>query len=61
MLFDHILTSEEGKRLIAKIMDNGSAFDQEEIYNDFAMIYLKSKRRNEKTIGEAFFKETQDT
>ena len=60
LLFDYILTSEEGKRLIAKIKDDGSAFDQEEIYHDFAMIYRKFKRRNEKTIGEAFFKETQD-
>lgn len=60
LLFDYINTSDEGVRLIAKIKDNGSAFNQEDIYRDFAMIYRKFKRRNEKTIGEAFFKETQD-
>jgi type I restriction enzyme R subunit len=59
-LFDYINTCDEGTRLIAKIRDNGTAFDQEDIYKDFAMIYRKFKRRNEKTIGEAFFKETQD-
>ena len=60
LLFDYINSSDEGTRLIAKIRDDGSAFDQEDIYKDFAMIYRKFKRRNEKTIGEAFFKETQD-
>lgn len=60
LLFDYINSSDEGTRLIAKIRDDGTAFDQEDIYKDFSMIYRKFKRRNEKTIGEAFFKETHD-
>jgi len=41
------------------MQDDGSAFDEEEIYEDFAKIYRKFVRRN-KDLGEFFIRETQD-
>ncbi|MEM6814266.1 MAG: DEAD/DEAH box helicase family protein [Bacteroidota bacterium] len=60
MLFDYISNDNLGKRLIAKILDKTSAFTQEEIYDDFAILYRKFVRRNRKSIGEDFVKQTRD-
>jgi type I restriction enzyme R subunit len=58
-LFEYIKSDEAGIRVIAKLKDEGSAFDEEEIYDDFAKIYRKFIRRN-KDLGEFFIRETQD-
>lgn len=57
--FEYVRTDEAGLRVIAKMQDDGSAFDDEEIYEDFAKIYRKFVRRN-KDLGEFFIRETQD-
>ena len=59
-LFEFIKLPENGKRLIAKINDNGNAFSEDEIYNDFEKLYKKFVRRNKKELGEFFIKETKD-
>ena len=48
-----------GKRLIAKIKDDGSAFSQDEIYTDFNKLYRKYTIMN-KDLGEFFKRETKD-
>lgn len=60
LFFDYTRTDDAGKRLIAKMKDEGSAFDSEEIYNDFSMVYRKFMRRN-KDLGDFFRRETEDT
>jgi type I restriction enzyme R subunit len=57
--FEYVKADEAGIRVIAKMQDDGSAFDEEEIYEDFAKIYRKFVRRN-KDLGEFFIRETQD-
>ncbi|MCF6183987.1 MAG: hypothetical protein L3J56_05060 [Bacteroidales bacterium] len=57
--FTYIQADNNGKRLIAKIKDDGSVFSQEEIYNDFSKIYRKYTIRN-KDLGTFFIKETKD-
>lgn len=57
--FDFIKADDIGKRLIAKIKDNGSAFSQDEIYDDFNRLYRKFTIIN-KDIGEFFKRETKD-
>ncbi len=57
--FAYVKADEAGIRVIAKIQDDGSAFDEEEIYEDFGKIYRKFVRRN-KDLGEFFTRETQD-
>ncbi len=57
--FEYVRNDDSGKRVIAKMLDDGSAFDTEEIYEDFAKIYRKFIRRN-KDLGEFFIKETED-
>jgi type I restriction enzyme R subunit len=57
--FNYVRTDEAGIRVIAKMQDDGSTFDAEEIYDDFAKIYRKFVRRN-KDLGEFFIRETQD-
>lgn len=57
--FDFIKTDDMGKRLIAKIKDDGSAFSQEEIYADFNKLYRKYTIMN-KELGEFFKRETKD-
>ncbi len=57
--FAYIQADNNGKRLIAKIKDEGSVFSQEEIYNDFSKIYRKYTIRN-KDLGAFFIKETKD-
>jgi type I restriction enzyme R subunit len=56
-LFEYVRNSTEGKRLIVKI---NSHVSEDEIYDEFAIIYRKYKALNRKKIGEYFFKETED-
>lgn len=55
--FQHIKTTQEGKRLIVKIKSHVSEI---EIYDDFAKIYRRYRALNRKKIGDYFFKETED-
>ncbi|MCX8472704.1 MAG: hypothetical protein ORN85_03550, partial [Sediminibacterium sp.] len=57
--FEYIHTINDGKRLIAKIRENGKAFSQDEIYIDFSKIYRKYIIVN-KDLGEFFKRETKD-
>lgn len=59
LFFEYVRSDDSGKRLIAKMQDEGLAFDSEEIYDDFAKLYRKFIRRN-KDLTEFFIKETQD-
>jgi type I restriction enzyme R subunit len=52
--------NKEGIRLIAKMKSTSTVFDEEEIYQDFEIIYKKYIRRNRKKLGEFFIKETKD-
>ena len=47
----------ERERFIVKIKSHVS---EEEIYNDFAIIYRRYKALRRQTIGDYFFKETED-
>lgn len=51
--------NQEGTRLIAKMKSTTTIFDEEEIYKDFEVIYKKYIRRNRKTLGQFFIKETE--
>jgi type I restriction enzyme R subunit len=55
-LFEYVRNSTEGKRLIVKI---NSHVSEDEIYDEFAIIYRKYKALNRKKIGQYFFKETE--
>jgi type I restriction enzyme R subunit len=57
--FAYIQSDNNGKRLIAKIKDDGSVFTQDEIYNDFSKIYRKYTIKN-KNLGTFFIRETKD-
>ena len=57
--FDFIKSDDMGKRLIAKIKDNGSAFSPDEIYTDFNKLYRKYTIMN-KDLGDFFKRETKD-
>lgn len=57
--FSFIKADEIGKRLIAKIKDDGSAFSQDEIYGDFNKLYRKYTIMN-KDLGDFFKRETKD-
>jgi type I restriction enzyme R subunit len=57
--FSYIHTDEVGKRLVAKIKDDGTAFSQEEIYQDFAKVYRKYTILN-KDLGDFFKREIRD-
>lgn len=59
-LFEFVKTDDKGKRLIAKILDEGSAFSSDEIYEDFFKVFRKYINRNRKELGEFFIKETKD-
>lgn len=59
-LFNYIQEDPKGKRVVAKILDDGSAFGTEEIYDDFYKIFRKFINRNRKELGEFFIKETKD-
>ena len=52
--------NKEGTRVIAKMKSTKTAFDEDEIYKDFEIIYKKYIRRNRKTLGLFFIKETED-
>ncbi|MBS1639495.1 MAG: type I restriction endonuclease subunit R [Bacteroidetes bacterium] len=58
--FTYIHTDDVGKRLVAKIKDDGTTFSQEEIYRDFSKIYRKYTIIN-KDLGEFFKRETKDS
>ena len=55
--FRHIRNSKECERFIVKIKSHVS---EDEIYNDFAIIYRRYKALHRQTIGDYFFKETED-
>jgi type I restriction enzyme, R subunit len=55
--FAYARDSDEGKRLIVKI---NSSVSEDEIYDDFGKIYRKYKVLHRKTVGDYFFKETED-
>lgn len=57
--FAYVKADEAGKRVVAKMRDDGSAFDSEEIYADFTKLYNKFIRRNAE-LGEFFIRETRD-
>jgi type I restriction enzyme R subunit len=59
LFFEYVRSDDSGKRLIAKMQDQGLAFDSEGIYDDFAKIFRKFIRRNQ-NIGDFFIKEMQD-
>ena len=55
--FSYVHTSTDGERLIIKIKSHVS---EAEIYEDFAKIYRRYKALNRQTVGDHFFKETED-
>ncbi|MDD2759553.1 MAG: DEAD/DEAH box helicase family protein [Methylomonas sp.] len=56
-LFDFVRQEDEGKRLIVKIK---SQVSEDEIYSDFAKLYRRFRALRKKTVGDYFFKETED-
>jgi type I restriction enzyme, R subunit len=56
-LFHYVRESNEGERLIVKIKSHVS---ENEIYDDFAKIYRRYKALHRQTVGDYFFKETED-
>lgn len=58
--FEYIKLDDLGKRLIAKIKDEGTTFSQEEIYHDFAKLYRKFTILN-KDLDEFFKRESKDS
>ncbi len=59
-LFEFIKSDDRGARLVAKILDDGSAFSSEEIYSDFKVVLKKFLIRNRKKLGTFFPKEAKD-
>lgn len=55
--FEYIKSTKDGERLVVKIKSHVS---EREIYDDFGIIYRRYKILNRKTIGDYFFKETED-
>lgn len=55
--FQYVRNDKDGMRLIVKIKSHVS---ETEIYDDFAKIYRRYKALNRQTVGEYFFKETED-
>jgi len=55
--FRYVNESSEGKRLIVKI---NSHVSENEIYDDFAKIYRRYKALHRQSVGDYFFKETED-
>ena len=56
-LFQYIRTDKDGERLVIKI---NSHVSEAEIYDDFARLYRRYRAFNRKTVGDYFFKETED-
>lgn len=48
--------NKEGTRLIAKMKSTKTAFDEEEIYKDFQIIYKRYIRRNKKTLANSLLR-----
>jgi len=59
--FEYIKTDDIGKRLVAKILDEGTTFSQDEIYTDFDKVYRKYTLLNGKNLTDFFKKETKDS
>jgi len=59
--FAFIKNDENGKRVIAKMKDDGSAFDSDEIYRDFNLVYKRYIRHNKKTLTPFFIRETESS
>lgn len=55
--YNFVRNCNEGERLIVKIKSHVS---EDEIYGDFAKIYRRYKALNRQTVGDYFFKETED-
>lgn len=55
--FKFILGSKDGERLVVKI---NSHVAETEIYDDFSKLYRRYRALHRKTVGEYFFKETED-
>lgn len=55
--FQYVRNDKDGERLIVKIKSHSS---ETEIYADFAKLYRRYKAFNRKTVGDYFFKETED-
>lgn len=55
--FDYVRETNDGKRLIVKIKSHVS---EEEIYDEFSKIYRRYKALHRQTVGDYFFKETED-
>lgn len=55
--FAYVRDCNEGKRLIVKIKSNVS---EDEIYEEFVKIYRTYKIKNQKTVGDYFFKEMRN-
>jgi len=55
--FSYVRGANEGERLIVKIKSHVS---EAEIYDDFSKIYRRYKALNRQTVGDYFFKETED-
>lgn len=55
--FMYVRVSSEGERLVVKIK---SHVPENEIYDDFAKIYRRYKALHRQTVGDYFFKETED-
>jgi type I restriction enzyme R subunit len=60
-LFSFIALPENGKRLIAKMKSVGNSFSEDEIYDDFTLLYRKFVRRNREDLGDFFINETKDS
>jgi type I restriction enzyme R subunit len=59
-LFEFIKSDNKGVRLVAKILDDGSAFSSDEVYGDFKVVLKKFLIRNRKELGAFFPKEAKD-
>jgi len=55
--FNFVRESSEGERLIIKIKSHVS---ENEIYDDFSKIYRRYRALHRKSVGDYFFKETED-
>lgn len=55
--FKFALESKDGERLVVKI---NSHVAEDEIYDDFSKIYRRYRALKRKTVGDFFFKETED-
>ncbi len=55
--FQYIKDSKDGQRLVVKI---NSHIAEDELYEDFSKIYRRYRALKRKTVGDYFFKETED-